>query len=556
MMRQIPLHIPITLDEVRALGWSSVDVVIVTGDALVDHPAFGAAVIARVLLKKGFKVAVIAQPDWRRPDSVTVFGRPGLFFGITSGNVDSMLARYTAFKKVRNDDPYSPEGIAGKRPPRAVIVYANLVKAVYKDVPIVLGGIEASMRRLAHYDFWDDAVRRSLILDARADALVYGMGEKAIEEIARRMATGEWNDEPKKIPGTVEMSRTLPEGYVLLPEEEDVLSDKHAFLDMYRKLYRNADMPLAQPSHGRFVLQNPPMVMEPLKLEEIHRLPFSREVHPFYGTARIPAFEMIRSSVISHRGCVSGCSFCALALHQGRRIVARGADSIFEEIEIITHKPYFRGHITDIGGPSADMYAYACKAGWRCARESCLFPNVCPNLVHDDDSWVKLLGDAASKSGVTHVTVGSGVRFDLLAQSDTALLEELVRHHVSGQLKIAPEHTDARVLRAMRKTPCAPLDEFVARYFSVAKKANVKRYLIPYLMSCHPGCGMREMGAMKKNIHAIFHFIPEQVQAFIPLPMTLSSVIYWTGKDPLSSEEFFVERSASGRKAQHRVFLS
>lgn len=550
------IRIPLTTDEVQSLGWDAVDVVLITGDAFVDHPAFGAAVIARVLLHAGFRVAVIAQPDWKRPDSVMTFGRPRLFFGITSGNVDSMLARFTAFKKVRNDDPYSPDGVEGKRPPRAVIVYANLVKAAYKDVPIVLGGIESSMRRLAHYDFWDDAPRRSILLDARADVLVYGMGEKAILEIARRMADGCWNDDAKKILGTVEISRTLPEGYELLPPEEEVLSDKNAFLAMYRALYRLSNKLLAQPSGGRYILHNPPKTMDSSELEAIHRLPFSREIHPSLGKARIPAFEMIRCSVISHRGCVSGCSFCSLALHQGRRIVARGEDSILEEIEQIKSKEYFRGHITDIGGPSADMYAYRCKAQWQCARESCLYPDICKNLSCNEEAWITLLGNAAAKSGVKHVTVGSGVRFDLLARSDDALLQELVRRHVSGQLKIAPEHTEMPVLRAMRKTPCAPLDEFVARFFAAAKRAGIKRYLLPYFMSCHPGCGMREMNAMKKNIVDIFHFTPEQVQAFIPLPMTLSSVIYWTGCDPLSGEEFFVEKSAAARRAQHRVFLS
>lgn len=556
MVANKEIHIPLTSDEIRLLGWKCVDVVLVTGDAFVDHPAFGAAVIARVLLNNGFTVAVIAQPDWRRPDSITVFGKPRLFFGITSGNVDSMLARFTAFNKVRNYDPYSPNGIAGKRPPRAVIVYANLIKAVYRDVPLVLGGIEASTRRLAHYDFWDNEVRRSIILDARADMLVYGMGEAASVEIARRIAGCNWNNSPKKISGTVEISRTLPEGYVLLPPEEEVLSNKNAFLEMYRVLHQNPERPIAQSSGGRFILHNPPVAIDSSKLEEIHRLPFVREPHPSYATARIPAFEMIRCSVISHRGCVSGCSFCALSLHQGRRIVARGANSIFEEIENIRQKPYFRGHITDIGGPSANMYGYKCKAGWKCTRESCLFPDICPNLVCNEDSWVKLLGDAAAKSGIKHVTIGSGVRFDLLVKSDTAILDELVRHHVSGQLKIAPEHTDSCVLRAMRKQHLVPLRDFVARYFAVAKKAKIKRYIIPYLMSCHPGCGMREMTVMKKNINDIFHFIPEQVQAFIPLPMTISSVIYWTGIDPLSGEEFFVEKRASMRKAQHLVFLS
>jgi uncharacterized radical SAM protein YgiQ len=545
-----------TADEIRALGWNQLDVVLVTGDALVDHPSFGAAVIARVLLDAGYKTAVIAQPDWHAPDSITVFGKPRLFFAVTSGNVDSMLTRYTAFKKIRNDDPYSADGIPGKRPQRAVIVYCNLIRAAYTDVPIVVGGIEASMRRLAHFDFWDNAVRRSILLDSRATVLVYGMGEGPVVEIARRLDAGQWNEAPQKIPGTVEVSRTLPEGFTLLLPEEEALSNKNAFLDLYRVLYRNLNVPLAQPSGKRFILHNPPWEMESKHLEKIYQLPFSREVHPFYGSSRIPAFEMIQNSLVSHRGCVSGCAFCSLALHQGRKIVSRSKDSIFEELAMIQSKRYFRGHITDIGGPSADMYDYRCKAQWKCVRESCLFPDICPNLAHDDERWMALLGEAASKNGIKLVTVGSGVRFDLLVQSDSLLFEEFIRHHVSGQLKIAPEHTEPTVLCAMRKTHLVPLEEFCARFFAAAKKAKLKRYIVPYLMSCHPGCGMHEMRIMKDTVMRLFGFVPQQVQAFIPLPMTLSSVMYWTGKDPSTGEELFVERDAKKRIAQHRVFLS
>ncbi|MCX7677617.1 MAG: YgiQ family radical SAM protein [Spirochaetes bacterium] len=550
-----PLHIPITADEMRSLGWREVDVVIITGDAFVDHPAFGAAVVARTLINEGFTVGVIAQPDWKNPASITIFGKPRLFFGITSGNVDSMLARFTAFKKVRNDDPYSPEGIAGKRPQRAVIVYSNLVKSMYKDVPIVLGGIEASMRRLAHYDFWDNAVRRSILLDSRADIIVYGMGEGAIVEIAHRMANGCWEETPKRIRGTVEITPVLPDGFFLLPPEEEVLSNKNAFAKMYRYLYQHLDKPLAQPTGNRFILHNPPWIVSKNDLENLHRLPFTREIHPSYGKARIPAFEMIRCSIISHRGCVSGCSFCSLSLHHGKRIISRSEDSIFEEIEKIRSKPYFCGHITDIGGPSADMYGYNCKVQWQCNRESCLFPSLCANLERDIPRWVTLLGNAATMRSVKHVTIGSGVRFDLFAKTDESVIETFVRNHVGGQLKIAPEHTNDSVLRAMRKSHLFPLDEFAAKFFAITKKAGIRRYLLPYLMSCHPGCGMEEMKAMRKTIWDIFHFMPQQVQAFIPLPMTLSSVIYWSGHDPLSGEEFFVERSQKGRSEQHRVFI-
>lgn len=549
------MHIPLTVEEMHSLGWKEIDVVIITGDAFVDHPAFGSAVIARVLLNEGFKVGIIAQPDWKNPNSISIFGKPRLFFGITSGNIDSMLSKFTAFKKVRNDDPYSPKGIGGKRPPRAVIVYANLVKSVYKDVPIILGGIEASMRRLAHYDFWDDAVRRSILLDARADMLVYGMGEGPIVEIARRCAEGRWDSNLKGILGTVEISSIAPKGYIHLPPEEAVISSKEAFFEMYKLLYQNPEKSFVQPSGNRYIVHHKPWYMEQAHFERVHRLPFTREAHPAYSGVKIPAFEMIQCSVIAHRGCVSGCSFCSLAFHHGKRIVSRGEESIFEEIEMIKSKKYFRGHITDIGGPSADMYAYECIAHWNCKRLSCIFPTVCRNLVPNTARWVTLLGNAKRKCGVNHVTVGSGVRFDLIARADRLILYSLVKHHVSGQLKIAPEHTVPKVLRAMRKLHLFPLEKFVSLFYELAKKAGIKRYLLPYLMSCHPGCDVNDMKAMKKTVLNIFHFIPQQVQAFVPLPMTLSSCIYWTGRDPLSNEEFFVERSALGRRTQHRIFL-
>ncbi len=542
--------LPITRGEIERLGWSQVDVVLITGDAYVDHPSFGAAVIGRVLEREGYRVAILAAPAWRDPDAVKVFGKPRLFFGVTSGNVDSMISRYTAFKKVRNDDPYAPGGKGGGRPERAVIVYCNMIKAAYKDVPIVLGGIEASMRRFAHYDFWDNRVRRSILEDARADILVYGMGERQIAEIASRVETG---GALSGIPGTVELTRKVPHNAMLLPDEEDVLSDKDAFLRFNGDFYRNQRLTLAQSAGGRYIVQHPAPVIDSTALDDVYALPFARRPHPLYGNDVIPAFEMIRNSVTSHRGCVSGCAFCSLSLHQGRRIVPRSAGSILREIDGLRAMEYFRGHVTDIGGPSANMYGAVCRANWRCSRESCLYPDVCKNLGIHTDAWVRLLGRALEIQGVRHVTVGSGIRYDLLMRDDEKYLLELMRRHVSGYLKIAPEHTSERVLGAMRKTPVYPLEKFAERFERNKRALGKKMYILPYLMSCHPGCSQSDMSGLRATMLSIFGSIPEQVQAFIPLPMTLSSVQFYTGVDPLTGDEVFVERDGAKRRMQHAV---
>ncbi len=542
--------LPISRDEIERLGWRSVDAVLITGDAYVDHPSFGAAVIGRVLEAEGYRVAILSMPPWRTAEAVTVFGRPRLFFGVTSGNVDSMLARFTAFRKVRNDDPYAPGGAGGGKPERAVIVYANMIRAAYKDVPIVLGGIEASMRRFAHYDFWDDRVRRSILLDSRADILVHGMGEAQIVEIADRLNAGAALSD---IPGTVEVRRDLPAGAHLLPPEAEALKDRDAYARFYREFYLNQHRLLAQESGKRYIVQHPSPRMESERLDAIYRLPFARLPHPSYG-GEVPGFSVIRDSITSHRGCVSGCAFCSLGLHQGRRIVPRSAGSIMEETARISAANGFGGHITDIGGPSANMYGTDCAAGWKCARESCLHPDLCPNLRINTRSWLKLLRQALGVPGVKHVTVGSGIRYDLFMRDDPSLLDDLARNHVSGQLKIAPEHTSVGVLDVMRKKHLYGLEEFAEAFFAASRKAGKRQYLLPYLMSCHPGCRMADMKAMRERVLTTFGFMPEQVQAFIPLPLTLSSAIYHTGLDPLTGEKVFVARGEQERRGQHDVF--
>ncbi|MBN2011431.1 YgiQ family radical SAM protein [candidate division KSB1 bacterium] len=545
--------LPISRADMQRRGWDELDIVLINGDAYVDHPAFGAAVIGRVLEHAGYRVGIISMPDWRNPDSVTVLGKPRLCFGVTAGNVDSMLAHYTAFLKKRHDDPYVPGGKTGGKPQRAVIVYCNLVKAKYKDVPIIIGGIEASMRRIAHYDYWSNRVRRSILLDSRADMLVHGMGEQAIVTAAQRLQTGA---NLQGIPGTVCISATQPDGAVLLPVEEDVVASKKAFSECCRLFYRHQHELMVQPTGKRFLVHNPSPAISSAELDSIYELPYVRAPHPSYSEP-VPAFDMIKYSVLAHRGCVSGCSFCSLSLHQGKRIVSRSKESVLREVALLAERTDFSGHITDIGGPSANMYGFQCKKNWRCKRESCTFPQLCPNLQFATESWLDLLERARQIRNVKRVTIGSGIRYDLFLRDPKGrkLLRKFIRNHISGQLKIAPEHTSPRVLRAMRKPPQFNLNEFVQLYREINQQEGKRQHLIPYLMSNHPGCEMREMQTMKQDIRREFGFVPDQVQSFIPLPMTLSSVMYYTGSDPLTGESFPIARDLRTKQKQHRIFF-
>lgn len=534
-------------------GWDALDIVLITGDAYVDHPGFGTAVIGRVLEAEGFRVGIIAMPDWKDPKSVTVFGEPRLFFGISTGNVDSMLSRYTAFKKTRRDDPYAPGGKGGHKPSRALIVYSNLVRQVYKHTPIVIGGIEASMRRFVHYDFWSDQVRRSILEDTRADILVYGMSERAITAVAGRFAS---QSHLRNIPGTVILSQAAPENGVLLPSEESMMESSSTFSEGYRLFYRNQHHLLVQPTGKRYWIQTPQEPASTQDLDRVYALPFIRQPHPMYDES-VPAFEMIRDSITAHRGCVSGCGFCSLNLHQGRRIVSRSTESVITELKQMSESPDFKGHVTDIGGPSANMYGFDCSHDWICSRESCLFPDVCPNLRMGNDPWLFLLDRAKQVRGVNHVTIGSGLRYDVFMRDPQykRQIKRLARNHIGGQLKIAPEHMDETTLRAMRKIPLASLDRFIRDFRTASDDAGKKQYLVPYVMSCHPGSSSRSDLELRKSVKRQFGFFPEQVQMFIPLPMTLSSVIYYTGRDPLTNEVFPVVRDPARRRSQHRILL-
>jgi len=541
--------LPITKDELKG----EPDIILVTGDAYVDHPSFGTAVIARVLEKKGYSVGIIAMPDFKNPESIAALGRPRLFFGVTSGNCDSMLSLYTAFKKRRSDDPYVPGGKAGLKPERAVIKYCNLIKAKFKDVPIVLGGIEASMRRLVHYDFWDNKLRRSLLLDSRADIIAYGMAEEAIVEIAGRIARG---DSLESIAGTLTISRIKPDGALILPDQEDVMSSPEALLQMYRTFFNNQDKVLLQQCAGRFLVHYPQQFPDSRQLDGIYSLPFMYAPHPSYREP-VPAFEMIIGSLNAHRGCVSGCSFCSVGLHQGKRIISRSPESVIDEASLLTRNPFFKKHIRDIGGPSANMYGFKCSASWKCNRASCIYPKLCKNLKINTSPWLDILDRASSIKGVSRATVGSGIRYDVfMMDKDSAYsLKLLTKNHISGQLKIAPEHTVRHVLDAMRKNPAYNLEVFVKRFKDETAAAGKKQYIIPYLMSCHPGCTIKDMHKMKSDVVSLFGFMPQQVQAFIPLPMTISSIIYHTGKDPLNDSILFCEKNMEKRKLQHAVLI-
>lgn len=546
--------IPTCRDEMLQLGWERPDVIILTGDAFVDHPAFGSAVIARVLQKEGYRVAVADMLDADSRDYVGAFGKPALFYGVTGGNVDSMVSRFTSFKKVRNNDPYRPLDNMGNRPKRSIIVYCNMIKTLHKDVPVIIGGLEASMRRFIHYDYIDNALRRSILLDSRADLLIYGMGEHSIVEAARRIQAGETLT---KIPGTVALLKELPEKeYAALPDEEEAASSKEAFAKTFKKIYlEGGDQVLLQKSGSRFLVQYPFHEMSSSELDTVYELPFTREPASKYAGERIPAFEMIQSSINSHRGCASGCAFCSIALHQGRKIISRSEDSVLKEARTIAQKKYCRGHITDVGGPSANMYGTQCTSRKICRRESCIHPSVCTNLKLDSRRWVRLLKKVSALPGIKHVTLGSGIRYDVLMHDSPESLDALVEHHVSGQMKIAPEHSEESVLDAMRKRPVYSLENFVRKFQESCALHSKKYYIIPYLMSNHPGSTLDSMHAMKQRMKKTFGMLPDQVQSFYPLPMTLSSVMYYTGIDPLTGKNIFSETQLERKRRQHELFF-
>ncbi len=556
--------LPISKEDLKKRGWNELDIILVTGDAYVDHPSYGAALIGRVLEDAGFKVGIIAQPDWRMLDDFKRLGRPKLFFGVTAGNIDSMLARYTANKKIRNVDDYSPGGRALLRPERASIIYANKLQEAFKGVPIVLGGIEASMRRLTHYDYWSDRVRRSLLMDSKADILVYGMGEKQILEIAHRLKNSSSVTGLENISGTVITRKSLDglKDYVLVPSFEEIVQDKDAFNAAFKTIYSESDpisgKAIAQKCGDRFLVQYPPA--PPLTTEEMDRiyaLPYMRNWHPVYDKdGGVPGFETVRNSITSHRGCSGGCNFCSLYLHQGRIIQSRSIKSVAGEIAAIAEDKKFRGTITDIGGPTANMYMAMCPS-WKktgaCRNKQCLMPEKCKNLTLGYEHSIRLWKELKRIPRVKHVFVGSGVRYDLLIDRySDGYLHELCASHVSGQLKVAPEHCTVSVLELMNKPAFAKYKKFIDRFETINKRLGKKQYLVNYFISGHPGARLED--ALELAVYlAKNHIHPEQVQDYIPLPMTISGSMYYTEKNPLTGKNLYVAKTQSERTMQRAL---
>ncbi|MGI5861899.1 MAG: YgiQ family radical SAM protein, partial [Myxococcales bacterium] len=559
--------LPTTLDEARARGWDELDVVLVTGDAYVDHPSFGAAVIGRVLEAAGYRVGILPQPDWRSAEAFRALGRPRLFFGITSGAMDSMVNRYTAHKRPRRDDAYSPGGVAGKRPDRATTVYAHRCREAFREVPIVLGGVEASLRRLAHYDYWDDRVRRSVLFDSKADILVYGQGEKPILQLAARLAAGVPISQIDDVAGTAVIRRDWQElaarwdrPVVELPSFEEIAGDKLAYA-RFSKLYHLEHNPenarlLVQRHGDRAVVVLPPMPgPDTDELDRIHALPFARAPHPRYRGERIPAWEQIRFSIQIVRGCNAGCSFCCITEHQGRDVCSRSPESVLEEVREVAVMPEFRGTISDLGGPTANLWGARCgdaRAHRMCRRASCLFPTVCSKLVLAHDRLVELYRAARRIPGVKHTFIGSGVRYDG-AQADSShgerYLRELVAHHVSGQLKVAPEHVSARVLRLMRKPAFESFGRFREQFERFSREAGKQQYLVPYFISSHPGSTLEDAAELHDFLRAN-NWRPQQVQDFTPTPMTLATDMFHSGIDPTTMEPLPVDRDLDAKRMQ------
>lgn len=595
--RPASLHLPMTREEMAARGWDEVDVVFVTGDAYVDHPSFAMAILGRVLEAAGFRVAILSQPDWRSCEPWRRFGRPRLFFAISAGNMDSMINHYTANKKVRNDDAYSPGGRIGLRPDRATLVYCQRAREAYPGVPIIAGGVEASLRRLAHYDYWSDTVRRAIMLDAKCDLVAYGMGEKVIVEIARILAQGGTVKDLRRLRGVAyalgaresealaSRGRQSPgsasgecklsgqpieqpppnadnpflEDCVVLPSYEEVKADKAAFAEATRLIHINTNpynaKTLVQFHDRQAVVVNPPAF--PLSQEEMDRiydLPYTRRPHPSY-TEPIPAYEMIKDSVTIMRGCFGGCTFCSITAHQGRIIQSRSQDSVLREIQRLTEDPEFKGIVSDIGGPTANMYQMRCtrpEVEAKCKRLSCVHPTICKLLGTDHGPLIELMRKARQTPGIRRVLVASGIRMDL-AQLSPEYLRELAAHHVGGHLKVAPEHTDPGVLERMKKPPIDNFQSFAQAFRKASDKAGKpKQYLVPYFIASHPGSDLKAMIDLalflKRN-----GYRPDQVQDFIPAPLDIATCMYYTGIDPFTKEPVYVARDLKNRRMQRAL---
>lgn len=570
--------LPITKKELDYLGWDYVDVIIVNGDAYVDHPSFGAAVIGRTLERAGLRVAILPQPNWQ--DDLRDFkklGKPRLFFGVTSGNMDSMVNHYTANKRLRSDDAYTAGGKAGFRPDYATTVYSKILKQIYPDVPVVIGGIEASMRRLSHYDYWSDSLKPSILLDSEADVLVYGMGERPILALAELFQKPNWREHLSSCPQIAYLENNIDnyqeEKPILLHSYQDELIDKRKYGEDFvlfeTESNKREQRTLIQPYGKQYLVVRPPFPVATEEEMDSFAL-FDRMMnapHPKYlKRGDIPAFEMIKNSITMHRGCFGGCSFCAISAHQGKQIASRSNASILAEVSDLVQRPYFKGHISDLGGPSANMFRMQgknldkCK---RCPRPSCLVPKICPNLQMNHKPLVELYQKVADMEGVKHVTIGSGIRYEmLLPQSkeedlnngQSKYLHQIVNKHVSGRLKVAPEHTDAEVLKLMRKPEFDKFIEFLDRFNQENKKCGKNQQLIPYLIGSHPGCTVEKMAELSRLTQKL-HLLTDQVQDFTPTPMTFSTAMYYLGYNPYDGKKVHIAKSIEERKKQHDFFF-
>lgn len=554
--------LPINRREMLSLGWQQPDFVYVIGDAYVDHPSFGHAIISRVLENAGYKVAILSQPDWKDPDSVNEFGTPRLGFLVSGGNMDSMVNHYSVGKHRRKTDAYTAGGVTGKRPDYAAVVYCNLIRQTHPHAAIILGGIEASLRRLAHYDYWSDKLKRSILLDAQADLVLYGMGEKAIVEVADALNSGLSARDLTFIDGTVYRTAAPDlDGALILPSFDELKECKRSYAESFYLQYQNTDpytaKRLIEPYGREFVVQNPPQ--KPLTTEEmdaVYALPYMDAPHPSYQDG-VPAIKEVQFSLVSNRGCFGGCSFCALTFHQGRIVQTRSHESLLAEAKRMTERPDFKGYIHDVGGPTANFRAPACekqKTHGVCPNRQCLFPTPCRNLIADHTDYVNLLRELRSLPKVKKVFIRSGIRFDyLLADSDPTFLRELVEYHVSGQLKVAPEHISDEVLKYMGKPRHAVYQSFCHKYDKLNERLGKKQYLVPYLMSSHPGSTLKEAVALAEYVRDL-GYMPEQVQDFYPTPSTLSTVMYYTGLDPRTMQPVYVPTDPH-EKAMQRALI-
>lgn len=557
---QLKMFLPTTKSELTSLGWDKLDIILITGDSYIDSPYMGTTLIGKALVDRGYRVGIIAQPDFQSDKDITRLGEPELFWGVSGGAVDSMVANYTALKKKRKSDDFTPGGINNKRPDRAVIVYSNLIRKYFKQTkPIVLGGIEASLRRVAHYDYWSDKIRKPIIFDAKADALVYGMGEKTIIQLADAIKA---DKDYRTIRGLCYVGNDLPDDYLQLPSFEEVTKQKHKFVAMFHTFYQNNDpltaKGLAQLVDTRYLIQNPPEAyMSQAELDKVYNLKYEHAQHPYYEkSGKVKALDTIKFSITTHRGCYGECNFCAISVHQGKTIRWRSEASILKEAKAFAKDPDFKGNIFDAGGPTANMYGFECakklKSG-SCTDKRCMYPEICATLKPDHSRQLNLLKKMRKIEGIKKVFIASGLRYDLILEDTKAgekYMDNLLLHHTSGQLKIAPEHTAGKVLDYMGKPKDWMLTAFSKMFQNSLKRTHTNKFLTYYLIAAHPGCTDQDMTELKQYASSNLKINPEQVQVFTPLPSTYSALMYYTESDPFTGKKLFVEKNLQKKAAQ------